>query len=241
MLPVYSAGFIDLDKQFLTVGVNGFVEAAEFLQSMDEYIPDKYKGIKPDPDNEGYKNLAHDILGTIKELNSRARDEHHKYNQEFVPGENASHKLYTWDKKDGYWVPEGRNLYNSYFYVVEDPTIDPVRKFYYQGKGFATECDGGVALHNNLDSHLSKEQYRLLMDVAVKAGCNYFTFNIPNTICNDCGHISKHKLDRCPKCGSENIDYATRVIGYLKRISNFSEARQEEASRRYYGNLKDHE
>lgn len=241
MLPVYSAGFIDLDKQFLTVGVNGFVESAEFLGLMEEYIPDRYKGIKPDPDNEGYKNLAHDILGTIKELNDLDRDEHHKYNTEFVPAENAAAKLYSWDKKDGYWVPEGRNLYNSYFYVVEDPTIDLVKKFYYQGNGFATECDGGVALHNNLDEHLSKEQYRLLMDVAVKAGCNYFTFNIPNTICNDCGFISKHKLDRCPKCGSNNLDYATRIIGYLKRISNFSEARQEEASRRYYGNLKDHE
>ena len=86
----------------------------------------------------------------------------------------------------------------------------------------------------NLEEHLTKDQYRNLLKVAAANGTNYFTFNIPNTICNDCGHIDKSYLHECPKCGSKNIDYATRIIGYLKRISNFSEARQQEASTRYY-------
>ena len=146
--------------------------------------------------------------------------------------------MYNWDKKDGYVVPKGRILYNSYFYIVED-NIDVVKKFYYQGKGFASECDGGVAYHANLDSHLSKKQYRQLMDVAVKAGCNYWTYNIPNTICNDCGYIDKRMLIECPKCHSKNIDYATRIIGYLKKISNFSEVRQKEASQRFYADIKE--
>ena len=231
LLGVYKAGFIDLDKQYLTVGVNGFVEAAEFLQS-------KGFDIKVDPNSEGYKQLARDILGTIKKANKRDRKEHSMFNTEFVPGENASAKLYAWDKRDGYKVPEGRNLYNSYFYVVEDTTVDPVKKFYYQGEGFATECDGGVALHNNLSEILSKRQYRFLMDVAVKAGCNYFTFNIPATICNECGCRDKRYLHECPKCGSTNLDYETRIIGYLRRVSNFSEARQQEAKRRAYNRLE---
>lgn len=90
------------------------------------------------------------------------------------------------------------------------------------------------ALHANLSEHLTKDQYMGLIRTAIKTGCSYFTFNIPNTICNDCGHISKHRLAKCPKCGSSNLDYATRVIGYLKRISSFSEARQKEAAKRYY-------
>ena len=232
MLSVYKAGFIDLDKQFLTIGVNGFVEAAEFLKS-------KNYDIEVDPFNEGYKKLARDILGTIKELNKEHRDKHHRYNTEFVPAENVAGKFYNWDKEDGYIVPKGRVLYNSYFYIVEDETIDPVKKFYYQGNGFATECDGGVANHVALDSHLSKKQYRKLMDIAVKAGCNYWTYNIPNTICNDCGHIDKRMLTECPKCHSKNIDYATRIIGYLKRVSNFSEIRQKEASQRAYYHINE--
>ena len=151
--------------------------------------------------------------------------------------ESVGAKHYKWDKEDGYWVPTGRVCYNSYFYPVEDPSYDPIEKIYLHGHGFITCLDGGSALHCNLDEHLSKSQYRHLMDVAVRAGCSYMTFNIPNTICNDCGHIDKRMLCACPKCGSTNLDYATRIIGYLKRISNFSEVRQHEAAQRFYGNL----
>ena len=151
--------------------------------------------------------------------------------------ENLGVKNYKWDKKDGYWVPENRNCYNSYFYPVEDETDSVLEKINLHGDKFIGCLDGGSALHCNLDSHLSKEQYRKLMNYAAQVGCSYMTFNIPNTICNECGHIDKRKLDECPVCGSKNIDYATRIIGYLKRVSNFSEARQVEASKRYYGKI----
>lgn len=236
LLPMYTQGFIDLDKQYLTCGVNGFVEAAEFLATKDDC---KYGGVRISPDNAAYKALSADILGTIKRINREARSEHTMFNLECVPGENLGGKFYNWDKRDGYMVPKDRVLYNSYFYKVEDETVDPVSKFFYQGDGFATECDGGVALHNNLSEHLSKEQYRKLMDVAVRAGCNYWTYNIPNTICNECGNIDKRMLHACPKCGSTNLDYATRIIGYLKRISNFSELRQAEAAMRSYQSESD--
>lgn len=227
ILTVYKAGFIDLDKQFLTVGINGFVEGAEFL------------GIDVDPDNESYKGYAHDILGTIKRLNTEHRSEHLRFNTEFVPAESLGTKNYQWDKKDGYWVPESRNLYNSYFYKVEDPTVDPVKKFEYQGHGFASECDGGVALHCNLDSHLTKAQYRKMMDVAIKAGCNYFTFNIPGTRCKDCGHIDKRFLNECPECGGHNLVYHTRIIGYMKEVETWPQPRQEEFKKRVYSHVNE--
>ena len=223
LLTIFDAGFIDLDRQYLTIGINGFVEGAEFL------------GIKIDADNPEYQKYAADILGTIKDLNVEARTEHCKFNTEFVPAESLGVKNAKWDRKDGYKVP--RDCYNSYFYIVEDKNCDPVQKFRYQGIKFTGCCDGGSALHNNLDEHLSKLQYRLLMDVAIKEGCNYFTYNVMNTICNDCGYISKSTFDHCPKCGSKNVDYATRIIGYLKRISAFSAARQIEADNRAYNHL----
>ena len=224
LLTIFNAGFIDLDKQYLTIGINGFVEGAEFL------------GIEIHPDNIEYQQYAKDILETIKDLNIAARTSKCKFNTEFVPAESLGVKNAKWDKKDGYKVP--RDCYNSYFYVVEDTSADPVIKFRYQGINFTGCCDGGSALHNNLDEHLSAAQYRMLMDVAIKEGCNYFTYNVMNTICNECGHISKHTLDKCPKCGSTDIDYGTRIIGYLKRVSAFSAARQIEADRRAYNKLK---
>lgn len=219
LLTVYSAGFINLKKQYLTVGVNGVIEAAEFL------------GI-PVNDNPTYREFMQSILKTISDENRKARTKELMFNTEFVPAENLGVKHANWDRKAGYFVP--RDCYNSYFYAVEDTSLTILDKFKLHGRAYVASLDGGSALHMNLDEHLSKEQYRNLLKVAAVNGTNYFTFNIPNTICNDCGHIDKRYLKECPKCGSKNIDYATRVIGYLKRVSNFSQARQEEASRRFY-------
>ena len=156
------------------------------------------------------------------------------FNCEFVPGENLSAKNYKWDKKDGYWVSPNRNLYSSYFYNPEDDKISVIDKLKLHGKDFVKYLDGGAACHENLQEHLSQKQYRQLLRVAAENGCNYFTFNVRNTVCNDCGYISKHTLDKCPHCGSTNLDYLTRVIGYLKRISSFAEPRQIEAEKRTY-------
>ena len=93
---------------------------------------------------------------------------------------------------------------------MEDQTYDPITKMYLHGTDFIGNLDGGSACHIGLDEHLSKEQYRKMMDIAIDAGCSYFTFNIPGIVCNDCGYISKDNLDHCPHCGSKNIDYITR-------------------------------
>ena len=146
--------------------------------------------------------------------------------------ENLGVKNSKWDKADGYFVP--RECYNSYFYIVEDDSCNIIDKFILHGNKLTKYLDGGSALHMNLDEHLTKEQYLKLGEVAIKTGSQYYTYNIPNTICNDCGHISKHNLNKCPICGSDNLDYATRIIGYLKRVSKFSEARIKEARSRFY-------
>lgn len=222
LLTVYSAGYIALEDQYLTVGVNGGLEAAEYL------------GIETRADNPEYQKFMNDILTKIKNINLEDRTPETKFNTEFVPAENASVKLYNWDKRDGYWVPTCRNLYNSYFFPVEDLTYNVLEKIRAHGSAFISNLDGGSAAHIGLDAHLSKQQYRLMMNYCAECGCSYITWNIPNTICNDCDNIDKRYLKECPKCGSKNIDYATRVIGYLKRISNFSEPRQNEAAKRFY-------
>ena len=221
MLDVYNAGFIDMRKQYLTVGVNGITDAAEFL------------GITVGPNDE-YKEFVNNILETINIENRKDKTRDCMFNTEFVPGENLAAKNYKWDKKDGYWVSPNRNLYSSYFYNPEDTKISVLQKMELHGKDYVQWLDGGSAAHINLQEHLSQPQYRQLMKVAAANGCNYFTFNVRNTVCNDCGYISKHTLDKCPHCGSTNLDYLTRVIGYLKRISSFAEPRQIEAAKRAY-------
>ena len=219
MLPLFDAGYINIARQYLTIGINGLVEAAEFM------------GLKITP-NDDYKKFVQSILGLIEKYNKQYRTKDIMFNCEMIPAENVGVKHAKWDREDGYFVP--RDCYNSYFYVVEDDSLSVIDKFKLHGAPYIEHLTGGSALHMNLDEHLSKEQYLHLLKVAAKEGCNYFTFNIPNTVCNDCGHIDKRYLKECPHCHSKNVDYMTRIIGYLKRVSNFSQARQEEASRRYY-------
>ncbi len=219
MLPLFDAGYININRQYLTIGVNGMVEAAEFL------------GLQIN-DNEDYRKFVQSVLSVVETYNRRYRSRELMFNCEMIPAENVGVKHAKWDREDGYLVT--RDCYNSYFYRVEDASLTVIDKIKLHGAPYIEHLTGGSALHLNLEEHLSQEQYRQLLRVAAQEGCNYFTFNIPNTVCNDCGHIDKRYLKECPICHSKNVDYLTRIIGYLKRVSNFSQPRQEEASRRYY-------
>ncbi len=222
MLPLFDAGYINMGRQYLTIGVNGLVEAAEFL------------GIEI-TDNPRYAEFVQEVLGIIESYNKRYRSSDVMFNCEMIPAENVGVKHAKWDRRDGYKV--NRDCYNSYFYIVEDESLNIVDKFRLHGRKYIEHLTGGSALHMNLDEHLTKGQYMQLLRVATREGCNYFTFNIPNTVCNDCGHIDKRNLRECPVCKSSNLDYLTRIIGYLKRVSNFSQPRQQEAAQRHYATV----
>lgn len=224
MLAASNGGYIHISKLYSTIGINGLNEAAKFL------------GLSIS-NNKEYIDFLQFILGTIKEQNTihsiRDKKRPFIFNSEVVPAESLGGKNYRWDKEDGYIVPEDENLYNSYFYDAHDNT-SVLDKFILHGKQTCEFTDGGSALHCNLEDHLSKEQYLKLIDFAIKNGTNYFTFNIPNSKCDDCGYITKHPIIKCPKCGSIHITQYSRVIGYLRPISSFGKDRQIEAAKRVY-------
>lgn len=224
MFAASNGGYIHISKLYSTIGINGLNEAAKFL------------GLEVS-DNKEYVEFLQLVLGTIKEQN-KIHSIHDKkrpflFNSEVVPAEGLGGKNYNWDKEDGYWVPEDENLYNSYFYDAHDDT-SVLDKFILHGRQTYQYTDGGSAAHINLEDHLSKEQYLKLIDFAIANGTNYFTFNIPNSKCDDCGYITKHPITECPKCHSNHITQYTRVIGYLRPIKSFGKDRQIEASHRTY-------
>ncbi len=226
ILPAYDAGYVTLEKQYLTVGVNGVVEAAEYL------------GYDIN-NNPAYLRWVKDLLSAISDENKKASKLYSEkfgkkimFNTEFVPAENLGHKFSGWDRKDGYKV--NRDIYNSYLYIVEDDSIDIFDKLAMQGKDVMQYLDGGAATHLNLQESPSAGTWLKIIDKATEYGNNYFCYNVRSTCCEDCGYISKKDLEKCPKCHSENVSYLTRVIGYLKKIKSFSAARQKEAGLRFY-------
>ena len=222
-----NGGFINIKDLYSTIGINGLNEAARFL------------GLEVSNNSE-YIQFLQLVLGTIKEQNKKHSIHDKKrpflFNSECVPAESLGGKNYRWDKSDGFWVPEDENLYNSYFYNAHDNT-SVLDKFILHGRQTASYCDGGSALHCNLQDHLSKEQYLKLIDFAVSQGTNYFTFNIPNSQCDDCHFITKHPIKVCPKCGGSHITQYTRIIGYLRPITAFGSDRKIEAKERTYSTL----
>ena len=224
MYDTYSAGFISLNRQYLTIGVNGLTAAAECI------------GIECTP-NEEYHKFVECILGTIKEQNAKHKTNKLMFNTELVPAESAAIKLYDRDKKDGYWVPEDINLYTSYMFKPYDESVDIFDKIKLHGKMVNDSLDGGIACHINLAEHLTKEQYAKILNYAGQQECSYLTFNVPNCECKDCGFIKKVPFDKCPRCGSENTIKYDRIIGYLTAIPNWSRGRQIEQKKRVYSKI----
>lgn len=226
LLPAYTQGFMDIDKQFLTIGVNGVLEYFEYLRDKKGTVTDKE-----------YPNYLQSLLSFLTMSNKAALSEYGvRFNTEFVPAENLGVKNAKWDKEAGLYV--SRDCYNSYFYPVEDTKVNVLDKLKLYSKDIVQYLDGGSALHLNLEQMLSAEQFVHLYKLCSKYGVQYWTTNVLCTICNDCGYINTDTENHCVKCGSTDVDYGTRVIGYLKRISNFSEARQKEAGKRFYHHLK---
>lgn len=231
LLPAYRAGFIDLNKQYLTLGLNGLNQAAEFL------------GIRCDV-NDKYAKFCQEIFSFFKEQNELHKDKtskHHLvFNTEQVPAESLAIKNYNWDRDDGYWVPEDTNLYASYVFKPNDQLLSVLDKIKMHGRDYIGDyLDGGSAAHINLDSHLSSKQYRHLLEYAAQVGCSYLTFNIPMSECKDCGKIVNAPINECPSCHSKNLNFYTRIIGYLTAVKNWNDGRKREFETRVFNRVEE--
>lgn len=220
-----NANYIYMKKLYSTIGLIGYMEAAEFL------------GLKPG-NNKDYKDFITFLLSIVSKQNKlnsiNDKKRPFKFNSEAIPGENLGVKLYNWDKADGYKVTEGRERYSCYFFNPWDKSTSVIDKIKLHGGDIAKAISGGQASHINLDDHLSAKQYNELMHIAAKEGCNYFTFNIPMSECKKCGHVVNAPIDECPVCHSKDIRYYTRVIGFLRPVDNWSEPMQKEFTQRIY-------
>lgn len=225
LLTVYKAGMIDLNKQYLTIGINGLNEAAEFL-GLECTVNDKYA------------KFCQLLFGTIKESNLKNNGIYNgheiKFNTECVPAEGLGPKNYNWDKDDGYWVPEEidketginkRNLYASYIFIPSHKYSITDRIKMHGADYIGDYLDGGSACHINLVDHPDEKQAYMILKMCAKYKCQYFTFNIPYVECRECHHIVHKYLKTCPKCGSNNMKKYDRIIGYLVAVDDYSRPR----------------
>ena len=88
------------------------------------------------------------------------------------------------------------------------------------------ELDGGAK--NNIEALETIVNYAMDKDVP------YFAINVPCDTCRECGYTDEIN-DKCPMCGSEDIERLRRVTGYLTQDykTAFNKGKQQEVEMRY--------
>ena len=218
-LPLYDYGFMNLQRQYATVGVNGVYECIKLLG---------YDITKPDG-----AEICKDILNFINDINEKY-DKKYEYahNLEQTPSENSAIKLAQKDK-----VLKLQNefeLYSNQFIplIVNADMLDRIRL---QGE-FDSQFSGGAILHINNDSPVENYKDQVAMiEMAVKMGVVYHAINYNLQKCED-GHMSVGKRSVCPVCGKPITDNYIRVVGFIVNVKNFHETRRNEdyAHRQFY-------
>ena len=215
-LPLYSNGYMDLGKQFSTVGFIGLYEACEIMGY-------------DNTSDEGVKFGLH-ILDVINTINDEIA---HKYkipvNLEGIPGENTCVKLAVKDKVLGF-----NNQYKMYSnqFIPLSKRCNIFDRVKLSG-AYDSQCSGGSIMHITIDSKVSKETMKDFVISTLGAGVKYFAFNYKINQCKDCSHIFVGEHEVCPECGSKELEKFTRVVGFLTKISQWSQTRQEEDRQGY--------
>jgi anaerobic ribonucleoside-triphosphate reductase len=100
--------------------------------------------------------------------------------------------------------------------------------------------DGGNIMHIFLGEGYPDPRgvKSLAMKIAETTQTGYYAFTKDMTVCKDCAHVTMGLMEACEKCNSDNLDYISRITGYLQAVSGWNEGKKQELMdrMRYGGN-----
>jgi len=208
--PLYTLGYMNLDNQYNTVGINGLYEA---IQILGEDIT-KDNGLE----------LAKETIDTINLTNDKLQKQYQTaFNCEQVPSENASIKLAKKDKLLGYDI--GVPFYANQW-VPLTTKADVLDRIRISG-ALDSKMSGGSILHVNLDSKIEDTQKIInIIKACAKQKVIYFALNYVLNLCEN-KHMSVGNNTICPTCGAPITNTYSRVVGFLVDLSNSAQERRE--------------
>jgi len=221
-LPLYDYGFMDLNKQYSTIGDNGINEAV---------IEMGYDILKPDG-----QVFTQKLLNTINSVNERAQKQYKApHNQEQVPAENSSIKMAEKDRLLG--LQSNYTLYSNQF-IPLTTNADLLDRIKLQGL-FDSSMSGGAICHLNVENKIEdpNKMYELLTYSAEK-GVIYLAVNYTLLQCED-NHMTVGKTKTCSVCNKPIITEYTRVVGFLTATKNWSKVRRQDdwPNRKFYDKI----
>lgn len=221
--PLYSLGFINIDTQYSTVGINGFNECVE-IAGLDIL-------------SEEGQEFGLDIIQCINDENERCSKRYKTaHNVEQIPAENVSIKLAQKDRLLKY--NHDYTIYSNQF-IPLTTNADMLDRIRLQGK-FDKHFSGGAIAHINVDTAIEDEQQIIdLIKTCAKLGVVYWAINYNLQECMN-GHMSVGSSDVCSICGGLVINNYTRVVGFLTNTKNWHNVRREVdyPNRQFYRSIK---
>lgn len=219
-LPMYDLRFVELDKQYATLGINGLYECCQEL-GYDYRLKEN-------------RNFVKSLLQHINTLNDKLGEKmNHIVNVEQIPAENVAVKLANIDKKLG--LNSKYDIYANQFIPLDITTEGGILdRISIQGE-LDEYFSGGSILHINLDQECKDEDLFLeLGKYAIENGVRYFGINYATNHCNNCGGTFVGKLEECPHCQSKNFETWCRTVGYMVPVENYNKVRRQEFERRVF-------
>lgn len=220
LLPNYTEGAVELDKQFCTIGGIGMYEVMDIfgLINTDEFGYKSY--------SDEAIEFATQILDTMNEVKDNFKCDF-TFNIEMIPAENCAGVICTADnliyEQDKYYIYS-----NQWIPLKEKCTIKEKCKL---GNLFDKKCGGGCIAHINIEDRFSnKDEAWDMLNYVAKQGVIYFAFNTKISVC-------KHKHSfigskECPVCGEPVADKFSRVVGFYTPVSSYQKIRKQEFSER---------
>ena len=209
----------------LAIGQLGLAETLQIL-------------IGTDHTTEEGMNLAKRIENLFKlRCAEFKKDKHLNFGVYYTPAENLCYTAMKKFKKQYGIIPNvsDKDFFTNSIHVPVWKHVSPYEKIDiesqltgYSNAGCITyvELDSGVK--NNL------EALEQLVNYAMDKDIPYFAINVPNDTCLECGYCDEFN-NKCPECGSENIQQLRRVTGYLtgNYKTAFNKGKQQEVEMRY--------
>lgn len=211
-MPLYDLGYMELNKQYSTCGVNGLYEALKTLGY--------------DICTEEGQAYALRLINTINETNDNCQTLRGvPHNCEQTPSETSAIKLASKDTLLGD-NPCNYPLYSNQFVPLTSP-VNLLSRIHVQGildKHFS----GGAICHITTGEKLTSElTMNSLIRICAKRGVIYWAVNYTLNMCEN-GHMTVGTLKHCAECGAPIKDTFTRVVGFLTNTKNWHKVRREE-------------
>ena len=135
----------------------------------------------------------------------------------YTPAENLCYTAMKNFKKKYGEIPNvsDKDYFTNSMHVPVWKQIDPFEKIDiesqltgYSSAGCITYVELESSCKDNIDALEELVTYAMNKDIP------YFAINVPNDSCNVCGYTGEFN-DKCPVCGSDDIQQLRRVTGYL--------------------------